>query len=382
MLGGGNGDGEAAPPSTAARSRTDLRPRASTESVFNCGDTAGYSPGPMTLFSSLFGDGDGDEYKSFSEFLAGAMVDPIPLRSSPDSASQGQFGMTQQQMLAQVTAHTNVQIQAEHATSLTQVPTTISTTVPQLISLPPPSMSASGVTKSFGFFHSQQKLHSPSIIVDKPNDDGYNWRKYGQKPVKGSNFSRSYYKCTHPNCPVKKKLELTLQGHVTAIIYKGEHNHQRKTTKGTLTSSGNSDRLKEEMSSHSMSQVDLEFSQAEHGSGTSDSEEVGYYETEVDEKNDEPDPKRRSYYKCTTPGCNVRKHVERASTDPKAVVTTYEGKHNHDVPTVKTNSHTLANNTASQLKPKNVTDEKHGFSSRGVGGYEQGPVASLTLKQE
>jgi len=90
----------------------------------------------------------------------------------------------------------------------------------------------------------------------------------------------------------------------------------------------------------------------------------------------------RSYYKCTTPGCNVRKHVERASTDPKAVVTTYEGKHNHDVPTVKTNSHTLANNTASQLKPKNVTDEKHGFSSRGVGGYEQGPVASLTLKQE
>jgi len=88
MLGGGNGDGEAAPPSTAARSRTDLRPRASTESVFNCGDTAGYSPGPMTLFSSLFGDGDGDEYKSFSEFLAGAMVDPIPLRSSPDSASQ------------------------------------------------------------------------------------------------------------------------------------------------------------------------------------------------------------------------------------------------------------------------------------------------------
>ncbi|ESW29844.1 hypothetical protein PHAVU_002G103400 [Phaseolus vulgaris] len=437
MLGGGNGDGEAAPPSTAARSRSDLRPRASTESVFNCGDTAGYSPGPMTLFSSLFGDGDGDEYKSFSEFLAGAMVDPIPLRSSPDSASQGQFGMTQQQMLAQVTAHTNVQIQAEHATSLTQVPTTISTTVPQLISLPPPSMSASGVTKSFGFFHSQQKLHSPSIIVDKPNDDGYNWRKYGQKPVKGSNFSRSYYKCTHPNCPVKKKLELTLQGHVTAIIYKGEHNHQRKTTKGTLTSSGNSDRLKEEMSSHSMSQVDLEFSQAEHGSGTSDSEEVGYYETEVDEKNDEPDPKRRntkakledpaslnlhrtvaesriivqttsevdllddgyrwrkygqkvvkgnpyprSYYKCTTPGCNVRKHVERASTDPKAVVTTYEGKHNHDVPTVKTNSHTLANNTASQLKPKNVTDEKHGFSSRGVGGYEQGPVASLTLKQE
>jgi WRKY DNA -binding domain len=28
----------------------------------------------------------------------------------------------------------------------------------------------------------------------------------------------------------------------------------------------------------------------------------------------------------------VRKHIERASSDPKAVITTYEGKHNHEVP--------------------------------------------------
>lgn len=43
----------------------------------------------------------------------------------------------------------------------------------------------------------------------------------------------------------------------------------------------------------------------------------------------------RSYYKCTNVGCPVRKHVERASTDIKAVITTYEGKHNHDVPAAR-----------------------------------------------
>lgn len=42
----------------------------------------------------------------------------------------------------------------------------------------------------------------------------------------------------------------------------------------------------------------------------------------------------------------MRKHVERASHDPKAVITTYEGKHNHDVPTVKSNNNNSHHDTS------------------------------------
>lgn len=58
-------------------------------------------------------------------------------------------------------------------------------------------------------------------------------------------------------------------------------------------------------------------------------------------------PNPRSYYKCVIQGCTVRKHVERASHDIKAVITTYEGKHNHDVPLGRGISSSSINNRTS-----------------------------------
>lgn len=63
--------------------------------------------------------------------------------------------------------------------------------------------------------------------LSKKSDDGYNWRKYGQKQVKGSENPRSYYKCTYPNCPTKKKVERSIEGQITEIVYKGTHNHPK-----------------------------------------------------------------------------------------------------------------------------------------------------------
>nr|VDD49810.1 unnamed protein product [Brassica oleracea] len=246
---------------------------------------------------------------------------------------------------------------------------------------------------------------APSVLAD----DGYNWRKYGQKHVKGSEFPRSYYKCTHPNCEVKKLFERSYDGQITDIIYKGTHDHPKpqpgRRNSCSLGMSAQEERvgkhppmtdkishiLLDKKSVYNLAQAIEQAGNPEVPLTTEDGGEVAVSNKSNDDQDeDDPYTKRRrldgtmeitplvkpireprvvvqtlsevdilddgyrwrkygqkvvrgnpnprSYYKCTAPGCPVRKHVERASHDPKAVITTYEGKHNHDVPTSKSSS--------------------------------------------
>ncbi|XP_014504899.1 probable WRKY transcription factor 20 isoform X1 [Vigna radiata var. radiata] len=283
------------------------------------------------------------------------------------------------------------------------------------------SNTATGLQES----HVEVRGNGISVAAEKTSDDGYNWRKYGQKLVKGSEFPRSYYKCTHPNCEVKKLFERSHDGQIAEIIYKGTHDHPKpqpscRYSTGTIMS------IQVERSDKDSSLAGLDdkassmYGQLSHAAELNSASEpstiatnddglegVGFVSNRISDDNDDDDPfsKRRkmelgnvditpvvkpireprvvvqtlsevdilddgyrwrkygqkvvrgnpnprSYYKCTNAGCPVRKHVERASHDPKAVITTYEGKHNHDVPAAKNSSHDMAVAAAGQTRIK------------------------------
>ncbi|KAI5655419.1 hypothetical protein M9H77_32606 [Catharanthus roseus] len=67
-------------------------------------------------------------------------------------------------------------------------------------------------------------------------DDGYKWRKYGQKSVKNSSHPRSYYRCTHHTCNVKKQIQrLSKDTSVVVTTYEGIHSHPCEKLMETLT---------------------------------------------------------------------------------------------------------------------------------------------------
>ncbi|KAF8101839.1 hypothetical protein N665_0201s0152 [Sinapis alba] len=238
---------------------------------------------------------------------------------------------------------------------------------------------------------------SKTSTGDRSSVDGYKWKKYGQKQVKGSDSPRGYYKCTHPKCPVKKRVERSTGGQVSEIVYQGEHNHSKPSCPlprraSSSSSSGFQKPPKGLVSEGSMGQnpsnsycqplwstqekmnegcviTPFEFpvttggtsdsgcrsSQCDEGelddpsrskrskknekqaseagvsqsSGESDSLEDGFKWRKYGQKAVGGNAYPRSYYRCTSVNCRARKHVERASDDPRAFITTYEGKHNH-----------------------------------------------------
>ncbi|MED6213800.1 WRKY Transcription Factor [Stylosanthes scabra] len=68
---------------------------------------------------------------------------------------------------------------------------------------------------------------SPGMGGEGPLDDGYSWRKYGQKDILGATYPRGYYRCTHRNvqgCMATKQVQRSDEDpNVFEITYRGSH---------------------------------------------------------------------------------------------------------------------------------------------------------------
>ncbi|XP_057420673.1 probable WRKY transcription factor 65 isoform X2 [Lotus japonicus] len=60
-----------------------------------------------------------------------------------------------------------------------------------------------------------------------PPSDSWAWRKYGQKPIKGSPYPRGYYRCSSSKgCPARKQVERSRADPTMLVVtYSSEHNH-------------------------------------------------------------------------------------------------------------------------------------------------------------
>ncbi|KAL7240650.1 hypothetical protein ACSBR2_006324 [Camellia fascicularis] len=90
----------------------------------------------------------------------------------------------------------------------------------------PPAETSSKVKKKV-----QKRIRQPRFAFMTKSEvdhleDGYRWRKYGQKAVKNSPFPRSYYRCTNSKCTVKKRVERSSEDATIVITtYEGQHCH-------------------------------------------------------------------------------------------------------------------------------------------------------------
>ncbi|XP_038888987.1 probable WRKY transcription factor 69 isoform X1 [Benincasa hispida] len=98
---------------------------------------------------------------------------------------------------------------------------------------PPPKKSRRGVQKRVVSVPISDVEGSKSKGEAYPPSDSWAWRKYGQKPIKGSPYPRGYYRCSSSKgCPARKQVERSrVDPSKLVITYAFDHNHQLPVTK-------------------------------------------------------------------------------------------------------------------------------------------------------
>ncbi|OIW17015.1 hypothetical protein TanjilG_00152 [Lupinus angustifolius] len=77
------------------------------------------------------------------------------------------------------------------------------------------------------------------VAAENLSSDIWAWRKYGQKPIKGSPYPRGYYRCSSSKgCLARKQVERNRSEPTMFIVtYTGEHNHPAPSHRNSLAGS-------------------------------------------------------------------------------------------------------------------------------------------------
>ncbi|CAH9069004.1 unnamed protein product [Cuscuta europaea] len=106
---------------------------------------------------------------------------------------------------------------------------------------PSPPSSVLESTPKLAPKHKTRKNGHKRVVIqvgaeELSKDDKWAWRKYGQKPIKGSPYPRSYYRCSSAKgCLARKQVEKSNSEPGTFIVtYTAEHSHSHPTRRNSL----------------------------------------------------------------------------------------------------------------------------------------------------
>ncbi|EEF49038.1 hypothetical protein RCOM_1581940 [Ricinus communis] len=83
------------------------------------------------------------------------------------------------------------------------------------------------------------KRQVTQVTAENLCNDVWAWRKYGQKPIKGSPYPRNYYRCSSSKgCAARKQVERSnIDPNMFIVSYTGDHTHPRPTHRNSLAGS-------------------------------------------------------------------------------------------------------------------------------------------------
>uniref|UniRef100_I1R250 WRKY domain-containing protein n=1 Tax=Oryza glaberrima TaxID=4538 RepID=I1R250_ORYGL len=178
-----------------------------------------------------------------------------------------------------------------------------------------------GAHKSVGS-RKEPQMERRKVRMSYTEDDGFSWRKYGQKDVEGAVHPRSYFRCAHKmttGCKARKKVQHTDGDPLMVdVVYEGVHScagvHSAASSKSNLRPTKS---IQVRASSKDVGPPDDGYSWKRYG-----------------QKNIFGANYPRCYYRCihkTTTGCSAEKNAQATDGDPLLFDVVYHGEHTCDL---------------------------------------------------